>query len=69
MTLEGTVQRNDEVLAVNLLAEAMKIPIEESIVNFEKAINQRRRRLLIGIVNISKTDVVATVDAFGNEST
>ena len=67
MSLERLEQWDYVLKSIQLDVEFSKIPVVDSIVDFKVAIDTGRRRLLIGILNVSKGNVVSLVGADGEE--
>ena len=62
MALESSIQRDYILELVELLAELAEIPIKDSIINLEVAVNGWWWRLLVSILNITEADVISVID-------
>ena len=67
VSLEGTLERDNIFVFVQPLAKLVEIPIADGIITLQEAVNGRWRGLLVGIFNVTKSNVIASVDTDCNE--
>ena len=67
MSLEGTVERDNIFVFVQPLTKLTEIPIIDGIINLQEAVDGWWSGLLVGVFNITKCNVISSVDAYCNE--
>ena len=63
------VKRDNILVFIQPLTKLAEIPVIDRIVNLQEAVNGRQRGLLVGIFNVTKCNVVSSVDSDCNECT
>ena len=67
MSLEGTVKRDNIFMFVQPLTKLAEIPIVDGVINLQEAVDGRWRGLLVCVFDITKCNVITSIDACCNE--
>ena len=61
--MKSSVKRDHIFESIELLVEPIEIPVVDGIVNFQKAVDGWRRRLLVGVLDVSKRYIISPFGA------